>query len=402
MSARDLLNFLFKWKGTLLTTFLLVVSMATLLVYLLPPMYAGYSKILIERNRAPMMRSSFSGGLEMVEVINNSVEILVSRPVMEKVVDRLKPHEQPSQDSSLKRFIRSTKKFLENIGLISQASRREGWIKELLEQSEVKPVVNSNVLEVQYKHEDPQWAANIVNTMTDAFVEHYLAVYASKGVSAFYKQQMDAIMMRLSARREEMNAFKRTTGISAIDETRKELAHEIGTLRENLNTARNTLQEKQSRFTTGHPELERERKRIRDIESSISRVNQNLLNLEEQEAKLRQLTDFITSEEQTFRDYKKRYDEARLDELSNADLINVRIIQYSKVPEVPARPRIFFILLAIAGGLVLSFLTALIREYFDHRVSDPQAAERLLGAPAIGSIERFGWGRRLTQRLFSF
>jgi capsular polysaccharide biosynthesis protein len=36
----------------------------------------------------------------------------------------------------------------------------------------------------------------------------------------------------------------------------------------------------------------------------------------------------------------------------------------------------------------VSFAICFIKEYFDHRVTDPQVASQLLGVPTLGSIEK--------------
>ena len=38
---------------------------------------------------------------------------------------------------------------------------------------------------------------------------------------------------------------------------------------------------------------------------------------------------------------------------------------------------------------MLSVAIAVIREYFDHRVTDPDMVAQLLGVPTLGSVERF-------------
>ncbi len=92
--------------------------------------------------------------------------------------------------------------------------------------------------------------------------------------------------------------------------------------------------------------------------------------------------------EKSYLDYQKRYEEEKLNDLANTDVVNVRIINYAEAPLRPNHSRIFYIILSIAGGLLFSVAIALIKEYFDHRVYDPETVTRIMGVPCLGSIEK--------------
>ena len=54
----------------------------------------------------------------------------------------------------------------------------------------------------------------------------------------------------------------------------------------------------------------------------------------------------------------------------------------------PRFPRLVYVLASVIGGLLLGLAVALVRHYYDHRVDTPEAAERILGVPVIGSVPR--------------
>ena len=97
----------------------------------------------------------------------------------------------------------------------------------------------------------------------------------------------------------------------------------------------------------------------------------------------------IESRIRTYEDHKKKYEDARVAELSNLDFINIRVIDYSPVPVRPDHSNLFYIAISIIVGLIFSVTIALIREYFDRRVTDPGEVERILGIPEMGSLEKF-------------
>ena len=85
MTKRDIVVFLFKWKGTLLSTFLLVVVLVTSLVYLLPPAYKAKSIVLIESIQAISTRTDPMPGVDMPIVLKTESQVVLSRPVLEAV-----------------------------------------------------------------------------------------------------------------------------------------------------------------------------------------------------------------------------------------------------------------------------------------------------------------------------
>ncbi len=399
MSKRDILIFLFKWKYTILGSILTIVSMVTALAYLMPPDYIGKASLLVESNRAPTMRSSFSPGLDMLEVIRSEAEIVRSRTVMEAVVTELRLHERPSRDTSLKRVLKSIREGMAALGLITVMAPREQWVGHLLSEVEVEPVPGSNVLNISYFDSDPEWAAQIVNTITDHYIKHHLAIYSSQGVSEFYQRQIKLSRQRLARLRKELVDFKEKVSISAIEESQRGLVQELGRLRQESMDSRSALTGLLERFEADHSEARLLQAKIDGIMSSMALTRNQLQDLETKESRIQEMEIVLRSEENTYLDYNRKHEEARLSELSNTDMINVRLIEYSAVAVTPRFSRLFLILVSIPAGLICAFLIAFIREYLDHRITDPEVAERALSIPHLGSIEyfvyrtKFSWTR---------
>ena len=104
VSKRDILIFPFKWKGTLVGWSMFTVFMVTLLTYLLPQVYPASTNVVIERNRAPTLRSTYTpDGLESIEAMNNEVAIIRSRAVMAAVVEDLE--DMVTRDPHLQRHL---------------------------------------------------------------------------------------------------------------------------------------------------------------------------------------------------------------------------------------------------------------------------------------------------------
>ena len=75
--------------------------------------------------------------------------------------------------------------------------------------------------------------------------------------------------------------------------------------------------------------------------------------------------------------------------------MNVQVVDWPSVPVQPRFTRLFLIILAFVAGGVLAVSTALLLDYFDHRVYVPRDVEAHLDVPVLGSVSRLGWLARI-------
>lgn len=421
MTKRDILIFIFKWKATFFFGTLFIVGLVTALVYVMPPNYTAVAKVLVERLKSPVKGDAISGA-QSTEVQNTEIEILLSRPVMAAVVDKLKPQQRPSSPPRPGQAPASTDAGtqppaavqsqaadvpaqaaapeddsggfdiwakLADWGLINAPPARERWIARLMKGVKVKAVVDSNILEISYSDFDPVWAAKIVNTVTETYLAHRLEVYAARGASLFYKEQMEEAHAALQKMRERLSDYKTREGIPALEETRRDLVGRIGTLRERMVSFQSELSDLLGRFSEGHQRIVTQRQKMAALQRDLDDHTKRLLRLEQYVAAVQTLDAEIAGQDKVYQGYRERYEDRRMMEAQNVDTTNVRIIGQADIPAVPSVSRLFFIALSVAGGLFLTILIALIREYFDRRVNDPDVVERILGVPVLGSVAKF-------------
>lgn len=389
MTIRDIIVFLFKWKASIIGVFLAVVTAVTALVYILPPSYAGKASVLVERNRSPVMRLNFAPGTDMIEVMTTESELILSRTVMADVVEKLNLHERTGKNSIFKQAVTGIRSTMVGWGLIGAAPPKEKWIDSLQHNVVAKPVVNSNVIDISYMDEDPQWAAKIVNAVIESYISNHMRVYNPLEGRDLYGQQLAAAEQRLEELRHRLAQVKRHASFSALEDSKREAVRTLSVLGEQLSNAQTEQAELLVRFEPDHEQVKQVKAKIARINSSISTTSHQIKLMEQDEAKVKEIELAYSAEERTYRDYKQRYDEAQLGEAGGVNLTNIRVVDYADVPSTPRHSRLFFIAVAVGGGLFLSLGVAFLREYFDRRILDPRAIEQILGVPELGSIQRF-------------
>lgn len=394
MTKRDILYFFFKWKANIFFLFFLVVFLVTLFVYVIPPSYTGKAKVLVEPNRAPAMRTDMAPGLQQGEVSFSEVEIILSYAVMSAVVDKLQLHNQPpAKETFVSGVLKSIKTTLGGLGLTIEMEPRDAWINRLLTKVKVEPIKTSSILEVIYVDKSPELAAKIVNVVVDSYIQHHFEVYMSSGNSKLYKGPMERSESIVENKRKELADFKKKYSVAAIIEKKIGLAQSVSSLREKLTNSQVNLAELSMKYKPGHPgyqEVLLLKSKIKQLKISELESYSQLKKLEVVIDKVNAMEQEIRSTVKTYEDHKKKYEDARLSELSNLDFINVRVIDYSPIPVAPEFPKIFYIAISIIVGLVFAITVALIREYFDRRVTDPEEVERILEIPEMGSLEKIG------------
>ncbi|CAN5303198.1 hypothetical protein BH11PSE10_BH11PSE10_06030 [soil metagenome] len=388
MSKRDLVIFLFKWKASIAGIFLLVVAAASVVIFLAPPSYVANSRVLVERNRPPVLRTVHAPSMDLAEALNTEAEIFVSRTVMSNVVDKLKPYDRPKKPSRLGTMIDGAKSWMEDAGLLYAQSPRERWIQTLQKNVKVKPSIDSSILKISYGDEDPLWSARLVNAALDEYIAQHVRVFSAPGTSQIYLDRLQAIESELNKHRSDLAQRKLRLKLSAVDETRRDLVRRGGELNSQIETAETDLQALLTRFEDGYREVEVSKGKLSRLRQAAVDLRNQLLRLESEQSSLDDVQLQIASLENAYKDYASRYDEARLVDLASANAVNVSAVDRADPPARPDNSRLFLLIVAGAGGLLLALLIALVREYFDRRLADPAAAEEILGVPDLGSVER--------------
>lgn len=388
MTKRDLLIFYFKWNRLILGTLVVVTLLVGIMVYVMPQSYLAESKVLIERNRSPVMRTDFAPGLEMLEVQNTEREIILSRNVMADAVEQLNAVARVGKPSIMKTINQSINQNLELLGLASTISPQEKWIQRLLKSIGAEPIVNSNVIRISFYDEDPQWAASIVNAVTDAYVRLHLKVYSPNSAKVLEEQLAD-VAAGLAELRKKLDDYRNAEQVSAVIQGREQLGRSLAKLQELKIAAKRESTELLQLYEASHPKVIAAQNRVRQYQDEFNDAQQQLLALDRQADEERYLQLAITSQEKIYDDYSRRFMEARLSESgANLDMVNVRIIQPAVAAPKPTHSRFFYILSAVIAGLALGLGLAFILEYFDRRVTDPAQIEKILGFPALGSLPR--------------
>lgn len=388
MTKRDIFIFLFKWHRRIIAMFSFIVLLAIVMQYFSPQPFSAKAVILVEHNRAPMMRSDISPGLQTIDVLNTQVDILLSHTVISSAVDKVRPHERPSRPSFVKDLKKGFKDWLVSIGLSDKADKRDNWIRNLKKNVKVKGLVSSSIIHVQYTDENPQWASDMANAVVSSYIEHHVKLYTPKGTAEVFKKQMDQLQSQLALNRKELERSKQSGDLLATSDQRKGILQQTSFLMERIASGESELAQMLLRFKPEHKNVISLKSQIESYRTEIESLQTQLQKIEDGQSESMQMRLNIKTEESLFQAYKLRYDEERLKELAQDDLINVRVVEYATPAVRPDHSRLFYIALAVIGAFLFSFGIAFLFEYFDRRITSAQIAEDILGVGELGAVDK--------------
>jgi len=319
--------------------------------------------------------------LQMEEVVNSETRILSSRELIEKVLATLKvetvyPELATSPPSTMPPLQAAVLAFGKNLT--------------------VEGVKKSNVIEVAFRHKDPQVAARAVNLLVDFYKEKHLQLFSDPQPS-LSKTQLAEYEANLKESETRMEAFKRKNRVFSPEEQRslllkryqeeKLLAQDT---RKEIRLARERLKEQETVAT---------RAELRSLNAKAAATARRLRTLENEirsfdrlDSEFQALKRDVASNEKKYQTYLERMEEARVsEEMSRKKMANVAVIQPAEVPARPITPnKGRNILLGMLLGAVIGLGAAFFSESTSESFSTPGIAGRELALPVLATIRHRG------------
>lgn len=201
----------------------LTTAIAALVAFNLTPTYKAVTTLLLE-NRTNKTAKELQEVSDIVnpsfEYLTTQVEVVKSRDLLIKVVDRLKLYER--DEFKLKDPLESKwnwRRYVpikgeESVNLLSEAdllsAKRKSALKILMAGLTVQPVLRTQLLRVNVVSENPQVSAEIANAVTDAYLDGILEgrLESSRRASNWLTGRLQDIRTDLEKSEHSLQAFR--------------------------------------------------------------------------------------------------------------------------------------------------------------------------------------------------
>ncbi len=252
LSMRHILRILFRHKRKSFLVFLFISVAVTAVTLSLPEIYEARAKLLIKVGRENLSVDPGVVGptVSLVQSresdINSEIAILKSRLVYEQVVDGIGPDrffpDRPGEtpitmvkmalakwDNPLFSFFQSflDRKETEDDG----SSLREKAIEDLDRHLSVFNERDSHILTLNYQHQDPKLAKEVLDRLLASYLAHHIAVHGTQTSSKFFDEKSQEILKQLNDKESAYRDFCTSRGIASLDRQKDLLLTQISDLR---------------------------------------------------------------------------------------------------------------------------------------------------------------------------
>jgi len=399
MSLRGSLRVIFKRQNTILIFFGVTVCTVAIASVVATPTYEATAQILVkvgmEAVYTPTLPTRDTEQIVRVDrqqQINSEIEILRSRFLAQKVVESLRP------EVIYKDLDNSGGGFLSNLFRATEADQSpeqsngdsiiEQAVTNLQKNTTIGAVKSSDVINVSFRHTDPQVAAKVVNTLVDLYLDRRLHVHKNPDSYTFLRDQSQILDNELRRSAESLNTFKKEHDLTSLQEERTVLLKQQADLR----TKVVELELKERELLTKYTD---ESRLVQGVRDEIGLVRDKLVELERRQTKLNQierefnrLQQEVEVDRENYRLYLTKFKESRI--LSSMDpgkMSNVSVIEPAQAPLKPVSPNIVLsMILAVFLGGVGAFGLAFLSEYMADNLEGAEDVEEHLRLPVLASI----------------
>lgn len=312
------------------------------------------------------------------------VDIINNRNVAVKVVDLLGLSDDPvAAESYMKRHKGNPDWSAEGV-----PNLREVIADAFLDDLTVKPARESRVLSVEVMSADPQYAAQIADAFTQAYIDATLelSMEPARRNAAWFDMQLKVLQNRLEEQQQKLTEYQQQRGIVAIDERLDTETRRLEDLSSKLTAAQaNTYEVRSRQLGAQHPEYLRAVDQERSLEASLSRQKAKVLEVKKERDQLDLLVRDLENSRSMYDAAIQRYYQTSLE--SQFNQTNIAVLNTASIPDKPSSPKEFLnMALGLILGLALGIGTTIILEVFNRRVRIEEDIRQGLGIPVLASI----------------
>jgi uncharacterized protein involved in exopolysaccharide biosynthesis len=397
--ARDVLTAVFRHRARMIQIFVAVLALVTLATFLRPRLYETRARILVKYTSEYVYRPQVGEArlpiaLAPEEILNSEVSILTSDELIREVIEELGVTTlYPGSFGRPPSIEEAAKTFRKNLS--------------------VEGVRRSTVLQVAFRHTDPELSARALHALVDRFERKHVNVF-SEGTLAFLEDQLRTYAERLKKSDQALEVFRQKHGVFNYDEQMNLLLRERAELESDHRQARVELVESQRKLEPLRRSLQgprppdvmgaiqtdlirlqgeaqARRGRLETTAGLLEDLDRKIRDMERSERQLASIRRDIAQDEKNYDAYRARVEEMRVSSLLGEQSIsNISVIDPGEPPAQPAGSRraVWLVLGAAFAGLT-AVIYAFVAEHLSQGMSTPETVQRRLNLPVLASVERF-------------
>jgi succinoglycan biosynthesis transport protein ExoP len=210
----EILQVLIKRKWVIIACVGAAVFFAGVVVFKVTPKYKAASTMMIEEEASRILsiedEFGFRRSMADIRFFNTQLKLLQSKSLVERVARKLDLLNHPL-------FAGNTKNRNKDAEIVNPYHR---LTKSLQESLNVSPVRETRLIEVSYTSSDPVFAALLVNTLSQEFVDFYIEkrYETTQQASKFLGEQISSLGESLSTKEAELQEYSQAKNLYFLSE----------------------------------------------------------------------------------------------------------------------------------------------------------------------------------------
>ncbi len=252
IDLRQIVQVLVNYRWPIIGFTLAVSVMAILVVFSITPVYQATTVLQIEQEQAKVLSIEEVYGIEGSDsYLNTQFEVLKSRGVLEKVVDKLGLMNNPEFNGRLNEApwyagLLNWKAWLglqEPAGEVDESAVRRDVINALSKKVNIEPVRKTQVVKIHAQSESPKLAAAIANAVAGAYIESYMEAKLSLTLSAtdWMQGRMNELSDKLRIAEQNLQSYRESEDLVDLEGVLTISSDELKALTESLVAVRRKL-----------------------------------------------------------------------------------------------------------------------------------------------------------------
>jgi len=234
-----------KHQWLVLTFLLTVVTVVTIASFKMKPVYEAAARVEVDREAQNMLPfqdpNSYGEYVDMENYIETQSKILQSETLALQTIKALDLGRYPEFGGAANSLA-----WTHGAG----ASRRPAILGAFLGRLVVKRVPNSRLIEVQFEAQDPQLAAQVVNTHLQSYIEqNFRSKYdATTQASNWLSGELEELRIKVEKSEDARIAYERQNQIWQIDEKQDITTQKLADLSKAVTEAQTMMAEKEALY----------------------------------------------------------------------------------------------------------------------------------------------------------
>jgi len=197
------------------------------------PVYTAKGTLLIEKEPNILnFEAAFQIETFRDDFYQTQFKVLQSRSLADNVIEKMKLDESP-------RFAGKGSEAEKGKSGAQNSGARTRLIDQFLKKLTVNPIPQTRLVEVQWKAQDPKFAAEVVNALFDSFIYMSIELKYAKTQQAteFLAKQISELKSEIEEKQREMQKYGAEKNIIALSETETTIIETLGALNKALTEA---------------------------------------------------------------------------------------------------------------------------------------------------------------------